>query len=140
MQSAHFEGFAKDEDGTPVLMFTAELLPHEDLHGKFNVQFGAAQNGEDVVFAIVTKPGGTTLLDYDEPVAALLDDLIEKGRYRAAIDYENRGWDELAGGYATVLMGRDFGKQFDVVQPIEFPTDDVDALREVRDELQEKNP
>lgn len=143
MKNVTVEGFYKTDEGLPAFVYEVELHPYqEDLDGKFQVQFAAVERGEgddrEARFALNFGGGNIHSLEWNEGTRALVDDLIENRKFIAYINYDNTGWED-PGGHYEVMMGRDFGKQFDVTQRLSLGNGDIAALREIRDALNERH-
>lgn len=139
MRDIALDGFFRTDEGLPAFVWDVELRDGEDFDGKFDVQFAAVENDAgEVAFAINVRGFAPFVRDWDEGTRELVDDLIENREFIACINYENRGWDEPSGGYTQMMMGRDFGEQFDLVQRLDLSAQDVAALREIRSVLNER--
>lgn len=133
MRAVTLDGFYRTDEGPPAFVYDVELSDGFDTDGKFNIQFAALGNdaGETVFAVVIQGEPKPFVIDWTDATRTMVSDLIQHRQLFACLNYDNTGWEEH-GGYSEVLLGRDFGQQFDVVQRLELADQDVAALREIR--------
>lgn len=130
MQSFALKSAGVTESGIPAFHFAVEMRPGEDLNGKFNIQFGAAEkNGE--VSLVINSPRGVIASFDREASVELSEALADTGEYIVLVDYENVEWDEYT-AHARVLMGRDFGQAVDYRERHQFSGQNMEVIQQIR--------
>jgi len=138
MESVQLTGTGFNAEGIPVFVFNATLADGRDFDGKFRLRFALARLSPERVAFVVSDEQEQNILGAvrERDTHRVIEALLTHEEWIVCINYENTAWSPAEGVVEVPLLGRVQGDDYDWQEHRSLGPDNLDAIKEMRTQLQ----